>query len=77
MPYVNRTARKNGVGEPSSKYGYPGGGEQFERDIVQKFEEAETLYQKFVNWMKEQEADPETVRYMFIRFYEDYIKTGG
>ena len=76
MPYVSRTARRNGVGETSSKYGYPGGGEQFERDIAQKFEESEVLYQKFVNWMKEQEADPETVRLMFVRFYEDYIKTG-
>ena len=76
MPYVSRTARKGCVGEPSSKYGYPGGDEQFERDIARKFEEAEALYQKFVNWMQEQEADPEIVRLMFVRFYEDYIKTG-
>jgi hypothetical protein len=76
VPYVNRTAKRGGVGEVSSKYGYPGGGDQFERDIVEKAEEAEALYQKFVNWMKEQEAEPETVRYMFIRFYEDYIKMG-
>jgi len=74
MPYVNRAAKKNGVGEVSSKYGYPGGGEQFEKDIAQKLEEAEALYQEFVKWMKERNADPETVRLMFVRFYEEFIK---
>jgi hypothetical protein len=76
MPYVSRTARRNGVGEPSSKYGYPGGGEQFERDIRQHHYEAEQLYDEFVEWFKERKAEPETVRLMFIRFYDEFIDTG-
>lgn len=69
-------AKRGKVGEVSSKYCYPGGGEQFEQDIAKKFEEAEALYQDFVKWMREREADPKIVRMMFVRFYEDYIKTG-
>lgn len=67
-------ARKNGVGEVSSKYGYPGGGEQFERDILEKKQRSEALYAEFVAWMKERGISPKEVRHMFIRFYDEFIK---
>ena len=63
------------VGEVSSKYGYPGGGEQFEADIAQKAMEAEALYEKFVAWMVECQVTPDTVRSMFVRFYYDFCET--
>lgn len=71
-PKYRCTIKKPGkVGEPSSKYGYPGGGEQFEKDIQAKAEAADVLYAAFVEWMREHNADPETVRAMFVRFYFD------
>ena len=73
--YKCTTAKAGKVGEPSSKYGYPGGGEQFEKDIAQKAAEADALYSDFVQWMKERGVNPEMVRFMFVRFYEDFCKT--
>lgn len=74
-PNYRCTIKKPGkVGEPSSKYGYPGGGEQFEKDIAQKAQEAEALYTDFVEWMKERNVDPDTVRSMFVRFYYEFCE---
>lgn len=70
----NLNARKNGIGEPSSKYGYDRDGSQFEADIQRHLEESERLYKEFVDWMKERNVDPETVRRMFIKFYYEFIE---
>lgn len=76
MGYRCTCAKSGKVGEPSSKYGYPGGGEQFERDIAQRKEEAEALYLDFVEWMKSRNASPEDVRRLFTRFYEEFFGNG-
>lgn len=73
MGYRCTYARPGKVGEVSSKYGFPGGGEAFERDIVQHLEEAEALYQDFVEWMKSRNVTPEDVRRLFTRFYEEHF----
>ena len=70
----NLNARKNGIGEPSSKYGYDRDGSMFEADIKRHIEENERLYKEFVDWMKERNVDPETVRRMFIKFYYEFIE---
>lgn len=70
--YRCKVAKSGKVGETSSKYGYPGGGEQFERDLEQKSIEAQTLYKEFVEWMTERQVDPYMVKLMFIRFYEEF-----
>lgn len=70
----NLSARKNGIGEPSSKYGYDRDGSQFEAVVQQHLEESERLYQEFVDWMKERNVNPETVRRMFIAFYYEFIE---
>lgn len=69
------TIKKPGkVGEPSSKYGYPGGGELFEQDIARHVAESEALYEEFVEWMKSRQVDPSTVRAMFVRFYYEFCE---
>ncbi len=70
----NLDARKNGIGEPSSKYGYDRDGSQFEADIQRHIKEGERLYKEFVDWMKERCVEPETVRRMFIKFYYELIE---
>lgn len=66
--------KKHGVGEVSSKYGYDRDGSQFEADIKAHQERNEVLYKLFVEWMKEQNVEPEKFRYMFTRYYEDFLK---
>ena len=68
----NLSARKNGIGEPSSKYGYDRTGEQFERDIQANNERAEALYYDFVEFMKSRDVDPRMFRRMFLRYYEEF-----
>lgn len=66
--------RKNGVGEVSSKYGYDRDGSQFETDIRAHQERYEALYAAFVEWMKTKEVCPKELRYMFTRYYEEFLK---
>lgn len=70
----NLDARKNGIGEPSSKYGYDRDGKQFEADIQRHIEESERLYKEFVDWMMDKGVDPETVRNMFVKFYHEFVE---
>ena len=63
---------KKSVGEPSSKYGYQP--EKFDEDIRRKAEEAETLYNEFIEWMKTKNVDPRIFRSMFMRYYEEFIE---
>ena len=66
--------RTNGVGEVSSKYGYDRDGSQFEADIKKHIERNEALYESFVGWMKMQDVTPDQLRYMFTRYYEEFLK---
>ena len=68
----NLSAKKNGIGEPSSKYGYDRTGEQFERDIQANNERAEALYNDFVEFMKSHDVDPRRFRRIFLRYYEEF-----
>ena len=65
---------KNGVGEVSSKYGYDRDGSQFEADIKAHQEKAAALYEAFVAWMKVNVDNPEQLRYLFTRYYEEFMK---
>ena len=76
MGYRCTYAKHGKVGEVSSKYGYPGGWEQFERDMAQHREKAEALYADFVEWMKSRNATPQDVRQLFTRFYEEFFGNG-
>lgn len=70
----NLNARKNGIGEPSSKYGYDHTGLQFDKDIQEKQERFEFLYGEFIKFMQSHDVDPRLFRSMFTRYYEEYIK---
>ena len=65
---------KSGVGEVSSKYGYDKDGSQFEADVQKRFEEYESLYADFVEWMRSKNVDPRKFRSMFMRYHEEYVK---
>ena len=70
----NLCARKNGVGEPSSKYGYDRTGEQFENDIQANIDRYETLWNDFVDFMKSRDVNPRIFRSMFTRYYEEFLE---
>lgn len=60
------------IGEPSSKYGYDPG--QFDRDLERHHQESEALWQEFRTWMMERQADPEKLRYLFLRLHEEFLR---
>lgn len=62
------------VGEASSKYGYQP--ELFERDLEQHAAESEALWQEFRAWMIERKINPERLRFLFLRLYEEFISGG-
>ena len=66
--------KNHGVGEVSSKYGYDRDGRQFESDIQKHQEHYEALYESFVEWMKTKDVSPDSFRYMFTRYYEEFLK---
>ena len=66
--------RTSGIGEVSSKYGYDRDGSQFEADIKAHSEQAAALYESFVEWMKAKEVTPRKFRYLFLRYYEEFIE---
>lgn len=72
---TSKTAKKNKVGETSSKYGYPGGDNQFISDLKAHEERHQQLWSEFVCFMKSHNATPEEFRTMFSRYYEEFIKT--
>lgn len=59
------------VGEVSSKYGYQP--ELFERDLEQHAAESEALWKEFRAWMMDRQMDPEKMRYLFLRLYEEFL----
>ncbi len=62
------------VGDPSSKYGYDPKGIQFERDLEQHAVESEVLWQEFRAWMLERKVDPERLRQLFLRLWEEFLE---
>lgn len=66
--------QKNGVGEVSSKYGYDRDGSKFEADMKAHQERAAALYEGFVKWMQSQNVSPYAFRYMFTRYYEEFMQ---
>ena len=71
--HVCRTAKKNGVGETSSKYGMPGGAEQFEKDIQAHLDKAELLWTDFIQFMEDHNVDPRDLRWLFTKYYEEFL----
>lgn len=59
------------VGEPSSKYGYQP--ELFDQDLERRQQESEALWQEFRAWMVERQVDPEKLRYLFLRLWEEFL----
>ena len=66
--------KTSGVGEVSSKYGYDRDGSQFEADVQARMEQAGALYESFVDWMKTQNVTPQKFRYLFMRYYEEFVE---
>lgn len=66
-------AKKNKVGETSSKYGFPGGEEQFLADCKAHGERQEFLWGEFVSFMKSHNVTPCELRSMFTKYYEEFL----
>ena len=69
----NLNPRKNGIGEPSSKYGYDRDGSQFDADIERNNQRNEYLWAEFVSFMADHDVKPSELRTMFTRYYEEYL----
>ena len=69
----NLNPRKNGIGEPSSKYGYDRDGSQFDADIERNNQRNEYLWAEFVAFMVFNDVKPSELRTMFTRYYEEYL----
>ena len=67
-------AKKNKIGETSSKYGFHGGGDQFIADLKAHEERAQFLWCEFVQFMKTHNVTPSELRSMFTRYYEEFLK---
>ena len=74
MPIVCRKAANGKVGEVTSKYGYPGGGDLFEADLKAAEERYNFLWTEFITFMKSHNATPEEFRGIFARYYEEFIQ---
>ena len=72
--HVNRIATRGKVGETSSKYGMPNGGDLFEADMKAHTERSEFLWNEFVEFMKLHNATPDEFRGMFRRYYQEFIE---
>ena len=64
----NLNPRKNGIGEPSSKYGYDRDGSQFDADIERNNQRNEYLWAEFVAFMVFNDVKPSELRTMFTRY---------
>lgn len=69
----NLNPRKNGIREPSSKYGYDRDGSQFDADIERNNKRNEYLWAEFVSFMADHNVKPSELRMMFTRYYEEYL----
>ena len=71
--YVNKIPKSNEIGDPCSKYGYVGGGEQFIKDMQAHEEKASQLWNDFIAFMKAHDVDPRDLRTLFTRYYEEFL----
>lgn len=69
----NLNPRKNGIGEPSSKYGYDRDGSQFDADIERNNQRDEYLWAEFVAFMVFNDVKPSELRTMLTRYYDEYL----
>lgn len=74
MPKTLAIAKNGVVGETSSKYGFPGGGEQFVKDMQAHEERYNRIWESFVQFMKDNDVTPQYYRWLFKRYYEEYIE---
>lgn len=65
--------KNNKVGETSSKYGFPGGGDRFLADAKAHEERQQFLWAEFVSFMKSNNVTPSELRSMFTRYYEEFL----
>lgn len=71
---ICKKAKNGKVGETSSKYGYAGGGEQFEADVKAHEERYNFLWGEFVAFMRLHKVVPAELREMFTRYYDEYLQ---
>lgn len=62
------------IGDPSSEFGMPDGGERFNKKIQQRKERYDYLWAEFVKFMDGHNVRPDEFRNMFLRYYEEFIK---
>ena len=68
------TAKQNRVGETSSKYGYPNGGDLFMKDMQFHEERHNFLWNEFIDFMKSHDVTPSELRVMFTKYYEEFFE---
>lgn len=61
------------IGDPSSEYGMPNGGERFAEALQKKQERSAHLWGEFVEFMHQHDVTPSELREMFTRYYEEFI----
>lgn len=71
---ILRVAKTNKVGETSSKYGFPNGGDLFIKDIQSHEDRYNFLWIEFIDFMKSHNVTPSELRRMFTRYYEEFLK---
>lgn len=71
----NKITTSRHVGEPSSKYGYDPKGIQFDRDMERHKRESEALWNDFRDWIIKRKVDPEQLRVLFLRLFEEFLET--
>lgn len=71
MKTNDKVMRNRRIGEPSSKYGYQP--EQFERDLQAKYERSETLWENFMQFVKDNDMSLCDVSQIFRRFYKEFM----
>lgn len=64
----------NRVGDPSSEFGMPDGGEKFMEKLKTQYERYSALWADFVQFMRDHNVTPEELRVMFTRYYEEFIE---
>ena len=62
------------IGDPSSEYGMPDGDERFIKNVAERAERHEQLWQDFVSFMLAHDVRPDELRTMFTRYYDEFIK---
>lgn len=61
------------IGDPSSEFGMPDGGERFDQKVQERAERHEQLWNAFVSFMIAHEVRPDELRTMFTKYYSEYL----